>query len=178
MYRANSRKIQLLSSFFNSWQLLRWWRNPLLLWNLKVHHCFHKNQLLDSILSCSVYSTPLNPTSVRFTLVLSSHLYLGLPSCLFLWGFPAKILYIFLQSMMCATHPVHNKLLYITFKTIMGEEHKLWCSLCNFLHSLITSSDIHPNIVFSKLLSNALNLCSSCKNKGLIYTHIKEYIKL
>jgi hypothetical protein len=46
--------------------------------------------------------------------------------------------------------------------TIFGEEYRsLSSSLCNILHSLVTSSLLGPNIHFSTLFSNTLNLRSS-----------------
>jgi hypothetical protein len=42
-----------------------------------------------------IQSTPLYPISLRWILILSSHLYLVLPSSLFRSGFPTQILYVF-----------------------------------------------------------------------------------
>ena len=52
----------------------------------------------------------------------------------------------------------HSSLFLIT-RTILGEQYRsLSSSLCNFLHSLITSSLLGPNILLSTLLSNTLTL--------------------
>ena len=46
--------------------------------------------------------------------------------------------------------------------TILGEEYRLFSSsLCNFLHSPITSSLLGPNILLNTLFSNTLSLRSS-----------------
>jgi hypothetical protein len=44
---------------------------------------------------------------------------------------------------------------------ISGDEYKLNSSLCNFLHSPVTSSHLDPNILLRTLFSNTLRLRSS-----------------
>jgi hypothetical protein len=45
---------------------------------------------------------------------------------------------------------------------IFGEQYRsLSSSLCSFLHSLVTSYLLGPNILLSTLCSNTLSLCSS-----------------
>ena len=86
----------------------------------------------------SIQSTPPHPTSRRPILILSSHLRLGLPSGLFLSGFPTKIMYTPLLSPIHATCPTHLILLDSITQTILIEEYKLLSfSLCSFLHSLL-----------------------------------------
>ena len=110
----------------------------------------------------SIQAMPQHPTSWRSIWILSSHLSLGLLSGHFPSGFPTKILYTPLVSPICATCPAHVIILDLITRTILGEEYRsLSSSLCSFLHSLVTSSLLGPNILFSALFSNTFRLCSS-----------------
>jgi len=68
---------------------------PGLLWNPKVHYRVHMRPPLFPVLS------QINPVRIFLNyfptthLVLSSHLHLGLPCCLFFSGFPTKSFYAF-----------------------------------------------------------------------------------
>ena len=65
-------------------------------------------------------------------------------------------------SSLHATFPAHLFLLDLITWTIFGEEYRsLNSSLCSFLHSLVTSSHLGPNIPLSTLFSNTLSLRSS-----------------
>ena len=103
-----------------------------------------------------------HPTFWRSVLILSTHLCLGLPSSLFPSSLPSKTLYTPLSSPICTTCPAHLILLDFITHTILGEEYKLFSSsLCNLLHSPITSSFLDPNILLNTMFSNTLSFLSS-----------------
>jgi hypothetical protein len=71
-------------------------KNSPVLWKLKVPYCVYKIMILVPIRSqwnqCTLYLY----SSLKFILILSSHLHLGLPCSLFPSDFPIRIMYTFL----------------------------------------------------------------------------------
>jgi hypothetical protein len=110
---------------------------PSILWNPKVHNPVHKSPLLSLFWARSIQSIPSHSISLRFILILSTHLRLGLPSGIFPYGIPTNILHAFLCPhscyMPCPSHP----------------------------QPPVTSSLFGPNILLSTLFSNTCSLCSS-----------------
>jgi hypothetical protein len=91
--------------------------------------------------------------SLRFVLMLSSHLCLGLLSGLFLSHFSVKF-YMYFWSLACFLHAPHHLILLSVI--ILGEVHRLWnSSLCSFLCHLVTFSLEDPNIFLSTLIIQA-----------------------
>ena len=77
----------------------------------------------------SIQSPQLPPTSRRYSLILSSHLRLGLPNGLFPSGFRTRTLCTPLKSPIRATCPAHLILLDFTTRTILGKEYRSLLSL-------------------------------------------------
>jgi hypothetical protein len=105
-------------------------------------------------------------TSVRSILILSFHLHVGVPCCLFLSGSSTKILcvciYIY-HLPVCSTRTTHVTLHLITL-IIFCEDYKLCNPLsCGFIHNHVISCLLETKIFLNTQFSNTLSLCSSLK---------------
>ena len=135
---------------------------PRILWNPKVHYRTHKcpppvpalgqpnpvqiptshlPEFHPNIINSSTPRTPQWSLSVRF---------------------PHQDLIRPLSSTIRATYSAHLILLNFIIRTLLGEDYRSFSSsLCNLLHSFITSSLLDPNILLNTVFSNALGFLSS-----------------
>ena len=138
---------------------------PSVLLNPKVHYRIHKCLPPVPILS------QLNPVKTSTSHWLKNYFNIILPRGLFPSGFPTKTLYTPLLSPIRATCPTHLILLDFITRTIFCEQYRsLSSSLCNFLHSPVTSSLLDPNILLNTLFSNTPSLRSSLNLSDPPYT--------
>jgi len=97
----------------------------------------------------------------RITLLLLSHLGLGLPGCFFPSGFSTKTLY---APLLLHTCHIPCPFIILDFRTriIFGFRKISWrSSLCYLLHCSVTSFLLGPNIFLSTPYLNTFSLCSS-----------------
>jgi len=144
------------SWFAASHEIPRISRNP------KVHYRTHKRPPPVYILGQPT------PVHIPTTHLLGFHLNIIHPSTPRSpqWSpslrFPHKDPIHSLTSPICATCPAHLIILDFITRTILGEEYKSFSySLCNLLHSPVTSSLLGPHILLNTLFSNTLSFLSS-----------------
>jgi hypothetical protein len=97
---------------------------PSMLRNPKIHYRVHKSPPLIPILSQinPVHTIPSYLSKIYLNIVqLSTHLRFGLPSGLFLSGFPTNILHAFRFSPILAIWPAHLILFDLIIQIILGE---------------------------------------------------------
>jgi hypothetical protein len=102
----------------------------------------------------SINCISIHPTSWRSTLILSSHLCTDLASGRFPSSFPTKTKYTPFLFPIRATCPANHIILDFITRTIFGKQYRSLSSLLwSFLHSLVPSSLLAPNILLNTLFS-------------------------
>ena len=142
--------------FAASQEIPRISRNP------KVHYRTHKRPPPVSILNqpnpvhiYTSYPLEIHPNIIRPSMPRS-------PQWSLSFRFPHQDPIHPLSLPIRATCPAHLILLDFITSTILGEEYKSFSSsLCNLLHSPVTSSLLGPNIFLNTLFSNTLSFLSS-----------------
>ena len=118
-----------------------------------------------------------HPTFFRSILILSTHLLLGLSTGFLPSGFPTKTLYTLLSTPIRATCPAHLILLDSITRTLLGEQYKSFSSsLCNLLHSPVTSSHRCSKQQSCFILQYAAPVCNHSVFPVLHFVSVSSFV--
>jgi len=139
--------------------------------NLKVHYRIHKRPPPVSILDqpnpvhiLTSHLLEIHPNIIHPSTPRSPQWFLSL-------RLPHQDPIHPLSSPIRATCPAYLIILDFITRTILGEEYKsLSSSLCNLLHSPVTSSLLGQNILLNTMFSNTLSFLSS-RNVNVQFSH-------